>query len=134
MQPAVLLAIAASFCTATASLAQHTGAKSVQNHRRIRRPADAPAGSPTGLAPGHCQHDRRLCFPDHRVALWRTGLGLAGEFLALALVVIGAATLSRSCFILGEVGDPSCLPAEFRARSAPSGSRDIRSRMDARQG
>jgi len=30
MQPAVLLAIAASFCTATASLAQHTGAKSVQ--------------------------------------------------------------------------------------------------------
>ena len=59
---------------------------------------------------------------------------LAGEFLALALVVIGAATLSRSCFILGEVGDPSCLPAEFRARSAPSGSRDIRSRMDARQG
>ena len=35
---------------------------------------------------------------------------LAGEALALALVIAGASVLSRSCFILGEVGDPSCLP------------------------
>lgn len=40
---------------------------------------------------------------------------LTGEALALALVVVGAATLSRSCFILGELGDPSCLPASFQA-------------------
>jgi drug/metabolite transporter (DMT)-like permease len=43
---------------------------------------------------------------------------LAGEALALALVVLGAATLSRSCFILGELGDPSCLPAKIRAQAA----------------
>jgi drug/metabolite transporter (DMT)-like permease len=40
---------------------------------------------------------------------------LTGEALALALVVVGAATLSRSCFILGELGDPSCLPPSFQA-------------------
>jgi drug/metabolite transporter (DMT)-like permease len=40
---------------------------------------------------------------------------LAGEALALALVAVGAATLSRSCFILGELGDPSCLPPKFQA-------------------
>ena len=43
---------------------------------------------------------------------------LAGEALALALVVAGAATLSHSCFIRGEVGDPSCLPADMRSRAA----------------
>jgi len=43
---------------------------------------------------------------------------LVGEVLALALVVAGAATLSRSCFILGELGDPSCLPANIRAQAA----------------
>jgi drug/metabolite transporter (DMT)-like permease len=41
---------------------------------------------------------------------------LAGEALALALLVAGASGLSRSCFILGEFGDPSCLPAGFQAR------------------
>jgi drug/metabolite transporter (DMT)-like permease len=40
---------------------------------------------------------------------------LTGEALALVLVVVGAATLSRSCFILGELGDPSCLPPSFQA-------------------
>jgi drug/metabolite transporter (DMT)-like permease len=45
---------------------------------------------------------------------------LAGEVLALALVAGGAAVLSRSCFILGELGDPSCFPAGFPTpRSAP---------------
>jgi hypothetical protein len=39
---------------------------------------------------------------------------LAGEALALALVISGAAAISHSCFILGEVGDPSCLPAGFQ--------------------
>jgi drug/metabolite transporter (DMT)-like permease len=42
----------------------------------------------------------------------RTGpADLAGEALALALVVLGALGLSRSCFILGEFKDPACLPA-----------------------
>src|SRR5215469_5205123 len=40
---------------------------------------------------------------------------LAGEALALGLVAGGAAVLSRSCFILGELGDPSCLPPKIRA-------------------
>jgi drug/metabolite transporter (DMT)-like permease len=48
----------------------------------------------------------------------RTGpWDLAGEALALALVVAGASGLSRSCFILGELGDPDCLPAGFRPRA-----------------
>ena len=42
---------------------------------------------------------------------------LAGEALSLALVVAGAVALSRSCFILGEVGDPECLPVRAQARS-----------------
>jgi drug/metabolite transporter (DMT)-like permease len=49
----------------------------------------------------------------------QTGLwDLAGEALALALVVAGAATLSHSCFIRGELGDPSCLPAGIQAQAA----------------
>lgn len=48
----------------------------------------------------------------------RTGpWDLAGEALALALVIVGASGLSRSCFILGELGDPSCLPARFQAQA-----------------
>ena len=43
---------------------------------------------------------------------------LAGEALAVALVVAGAATLSRSCFIRGELGDLSCLPASIQAQAA----------------
>jgi drug/metabolite transporter (DMT)-like permease len=43
---------------------------------------------------------------------------LAGEILALALVVAGAATISHSCFIRGELGDPSCLPASIPAEAA----------------
>jgi drug/metabolite transporter (DMT)-like permease len=43
---------------------------------------------------------------------------LAGEALAVALVVAGAATLSRSCFIRGELADPSCLPASIQAQAA----------------
>jgi drug/metabolite transporter (DMT)-like permease len=42
---------------------------------------------------------------------------LAGEVFALLLVLGGAVGLSRSCFILGERGDPSCLPADFLAQS-----------------
>jgi drug/metabolite transporter (DMT)-like permease len=38
-------------------------------------------------------------------------LEMAGEAASLALVVAGAVALSHSCFILGEVGDPECLPA-----------------------
>jgi hypothetical protein len=48
----------------------------------------------------------------------RTGpWDLAGEALALALLIVGASALSHSCFILGEVGDPSCLPAGFQAQT-----------------
>jgi len=48
---------------------------------------------------------------------------LAGEALGLALVVAGASALSRSCFILGEVGDPSCVPAAVDMKRR-SGARD----------
>jgi drug/metabolite transporter (DMT)-like permease len=48
---------------------------------------------------------------------------LVGEVLALALVALGAALLSRSCFILGELGDPSCLPPKIRAQAFPAGTR-----------
>jgi drug/metabolite transporter (DMT)-like permease len=48
----------------------------------------------------------------------RTGpWDLVGEALALALVITGAMALSRSCLILGELGDPSCLPAEVTAQA-----------------
>jgi drug/metabolite transporter (DMT)-like permease len=42
---------------------------------------------------------------------------LAGEVLGLALVIAGALGLSRSCFIRGEFGDPSCLPTGFAAQA-----------------
>jgi drug/metabolite transporter (DMT)-like permease len=46
----------------------------------------------------------------------RTGVFyLAGEALALAVVFTGASALSHSCLILGEDGNPSCLPDEFAA-------------------
>lgn len=48
---------------------------------------------------------------------------LAGEAFALLLVIGGAMALSRSCFILGERGDPSCLPEQFQAQSQ-AGLRD----------
>ena len=49
----------------------------------------------------------------------RTGpWDLAGEALALGLVIAGVVGLSHSCFILGEIGDPSCLPAGFQARAS----------------
>jgi drug/metabolite transporter (DMT)-like permease len=46
----------------------------------------------------------------------RTGaFDLAGEALALAVVFAGASALSHSCLILGEDGNPSCLPDGFAA-------------------
>ena len=46
----------------------------------------------------------------------RTGFfDLAGEALALAVVFAGASALSHSCLILGEDGNPSCLPGGFAA-------------------
>ena len=46
---------------------------------------------------------------------------LAGEVLALAVVIAGAAALSRSCLILGEDQHPACLdqPTGSRAAHAP---------------
>src|SRR3984957_12781667 len=53
-------------------------------------------------------------FAEHiRTSPW----DLAGEALALVLVIAGAWGLSRSCFLLGEFGDPSCLPAGFQAQA-----------------
>jgi drug/metabolite transporter (DMT)-like permease len=55
-----------------------------------------------------------LLFGEHiRTGPWY----LAGEALGLALVIVGASALSHSCFILGEVGDPSCLPAGVEPRT-----------------
>ena len=51
---------------------------------------------------------------------------LAGEALALAVVVAGASALSRSCFVLGEVGDPSCLPAGSARPAAAEAEADVR--------
>ena len=49
----------------------------------------------------------------------RTGpWDLVGEALALALVIAGASALSHSCFVLGEVGDPDCLPPAVRKAQA----------------
>jgi hypothetical protein len=39
---------------------------------------------------------------------------LVGEALAIAIIIVGASALSHSCFILGEIGDPSCLPDGFQ--------------------
>ena len=47
---------------------------------------------------------------------------LAGEALALAVVVAGATALSHSCLILGADGDPSCLPADARPRATGNSS------------
>jgi drug/metabolite transporter (DMT)-like permease len=48
----------------------------------------------------------------------RTGAGdLVGEALALAIIFAGASALSHSCLILGEDGDPSCLPAQYQAQA-----------------
>jgi hypothetical protein len=48
----------------------------------------------------------------------RTGFfDLAGEALALAVVFAGASALSHSCLILGEDGNPSCLPDGFLAQA-----------------
>jgi hypothetical protein len=47
----------------------------------------------------------------------RTGAGaLVGEALALAIIFAGASALSHSCLILGEDGDPSCLPGQVPAQ------------------
>jgi len=54
----------------------------------------------------------------------RTGaVDLAGEALALAVVIAGAVILSRNRLALGENGHPSCLPRPAGAgRTAEEGS------------
>jgi len=54
----------------------------------------------------------------------RTGVvDLAGEALALAVVIAGAVILSRGCLALGESGCPSCLPQPAETgRTAEEGS------------
>jgi hypothetical protein len=45
----------------------------------------------------------------------RTGVvDLAGEALALAIIVAGAWTISHSCLILGEDGHAPCLPDRYQ--------------------
>ena len=54
----------------------------------------------------------------------RTDAGaLAGEALALAVVIAGAATLSRSCLILGEDQHPACLDQPTLSRAADTPGR-----------
>ena len=53
------------------------------------------------------------------------GVGLAGEALALAVVMAGASVLSHSCLIAGEDGSPSCLPAEYQARGHHTQLREL---------
>ena len=54
----------------------------------------------------------------------RTDAGaLAGEALALAVVIAGAATLSRSCLILGEDQHPACLDQPTLSRAADTADR-----------
>jgi hypothetical protein len=54
----------------------------------------------------------------------RTDAGaLAGEALALAVVIAGAATLSRSCLILGENQHPACLDQPTLSRAADTPDR-----------
>jgi hypothetical protein len=57
---------------------------------------------------------------------------LTGEVLGLALVIAGALGLSRSCFILGEFGDPSCLPAGFKAQARGKRLGDPAERLTSR--
>ena len=59
---------------------------------------------------------------------------LAGEALALAVVIAGAATLSRSCLILGEDQHPACpdQPTPSRAADTPTGSQSPRADPRAR--
>jgi drug/metabolite transporter (DMT)-like permease len=48
----------------------------------------------------------------------RTGAAdLVGEALALAIILAGASALSHSCLIVGEDGNPSCLPDQYQARA-----------------
>ena len=50
----------------------------------------------------------------------RTGPGeLAGEALALGIILAGASALSHSCLILGEDGHPSCLPGQAQIQANP---------------
>ena len=52
----------------------------------------------------------------------RTGAGdLAGEALALAIILAGASALSHSCLILGEDGHPSCLPGQSSGAGVMAG-------------
>ena len=56
----------------------------------------------------------------------RTGvLDLAGEALALAVVMAGATALSHSCLILGADGDPSCPPPDTRPRATGNSSETL---------
>jgi len=174
MEKAILLAIAASLCTATASVCQRLGARSNETtgfdvwlvFRLARRPvwllgvasmilgfafqlsalhygelalvqpiyvlitvgaatmllaSHALAAGPLAASqPGFTILDPLAAsllgvflFGEHI----RTGVfDLAGEALALAVVVAGATALSHSCLILGADGDPSCLPAGYQAQ------------------
>jgi hypothetical protein len=50
----------------------------------------------------------------------RTGAGdLVGEALALAIILAGASALSHSCLILGEEGNPSCVPGQSQVQANP---------------
>jgi hypothetical protein len=55
----------------------------------------------------------------------QTGVvSLVGEALALALIFAGAWTLSHSCLIRGEDGDPACWPAQSQVKVIPQQLRE----------
>ena len=49
---------------------------------------------------------------------------LAGEVLALVVVIAGATALSRSCLILGEDEHPACLDQPTVSRAADTHDRE----------
>ena len=68
MDKAIVLAVAASVCTATSSVCQRMGAKGTQV-RGFDVGLVVRLAPPAGLAAGHRQHDRRVRFPADRAAL-----------------------------------------------------------------
>ena len=128
MEKAILLAAAACCCTAAASVCQRMGAKNSQtsliaagaatmllaSHALAAGPLAAAQPGFTILDPLSASLLGVFLFGEHI----RTGAAdLAGEALALGVVIGAAVTLSRSCHLAGENSHPSRLvePAAVRA-------------------
>ena len=128
MEKAIVLAAAACCCTAAASVCQRMGAKNSQtsliaagaatmllaSHALAAGPLAAAQPGFTILDPLSASLLGVFLFGEHI----RTGAAdLAGEALALGVVIAAAVTLSRSCHLADENSHPSRLvePAAVRA-------------------